>query len=145
LSSADDCQRHYESEVTEHLREVTGFVSARLLRREVDAEVMFTSITVFSGLDGVRGFAGEDYERAVVEDAARSALTRWDEQVAHHDVAVEISRPGEPVPQRAPIPIPLDDQQVTQDHFGRGVGIVVASRSPTGKLSSSSPEASSLC
>lgn len=36
-------------EVTDHLRGVTGFVSARLLRREADAEVMFTSITVFSG------------------------------------------------------------------------------------------------
>jgi len=90
-STADDYQHHYETEVTEHLGGVTGFVSARLLRGEADAEVMFTSITVFSGLDAVRGFAGEDYERAVVEDAARSALTRWDEQVTHHEVAVEIS------------------------------------------------------
>ena len=35
------------------------------------------------------GFAGENYSRAVVENATRRVLTRWDEQVAHHDVAVD--------------------------------------------------------
>ncbi len=36
---------------------------------------MFTSITFFTSLDAVRGFAGDDYEQAVVEDAARQALS----------------------------------------------------------------------
>ena len=47
---------------------------------------MFTSITWFTDLAAVRGFAGDDYEQAVVEDAARAALSRWDERVTHHDV-----------------------------------------------------------
>ena len=34
-------------------------------------EVIFTSITFFDGIDAVRGFAGEHYEQAVVEDTAR--------------------------------------------------------------------------
>ena len=38
---------------------------------------MFTSIAFFTGIDAVRGFAGEDYERAVVEEAARRALGQW--------------------------------------------------------------------
>ena len=41
-------------------------------------------------MDDVRAFAGEDPERAVVEDAARRALTRWDERVTHHEVAVDL-------------------------------------------------------
>jgi hypothetical protein len=51
---------------------------------------MFTSITFFSSLDAVRGFAGDDYEQAVVEGTARQALSHWDEQVSHHEVAAEL-------------------------------------------------------
>ena len=41
-------------------------------------------------LRAVRGFAGDDYEQAVVEDAARQALSRWDERVSHHEVVAEL-------------------------------------------------------
>ena len=90
LATADDYQRHYETEVSRHLQAVSGFGGARLLRREVGQEVMFTSITVFTSLDAIRGFAGDDCELAVVEEAARQALSRWDERVAHHEVVAEL-------------------------------------------------------
>jgi hypothetical protein len=48
-ATAEDYQRHYESEVAEHLRGVAGFRGARLLRQDHGAEVMFTSITFFTG------------------------------------------------------------------------------------------------
>jgi hypothetical protein len=51
---------------------------------------MFTSITWFTSLDAVRGFAGDDYGQAVVEGAARAALSRWDERVSHHEVVVDL-------------------------------------------------------
>jgi heme-degrading monooxygenase HmoA len=88
-AAADDYQRHYESEVSEHLRAAGGFRGARLLRRDDGEEVMFTSITWFTSLDAVRGFAGDDYGQAVVEEAARAALSRWDERVSHHEVVVD--------------------------------------------------------
>jgi heme-degrading monooxygenase HmoA len=90
LATADDYQRHYQTEVGEHLRAVSGFRGARLLRQEDGREVMFTSITFFTSLDAVRDFAGDDYELAVVEDAARQALSRWDERVSHHEVVAEL-------------------------------------------------------
>jgi len=89
-ATADDYQRHYESEVSGQLRSVAGFRGARLLRRDDGPEVMFTSIVFFTSLDAVRAFAGDDCERAVVEPAARRALSRWDERVGHHDVAVDL-------------------------------------------------------
>ena len=89
-ATADDYQRHYESEVSSHLRGVDGFRGARLLRQDVGQEVMFTSVAFFTSIDAVRGFAGEDYEQVVVEETARRALSRWDEQVSHHEVAVDI-------------------------------------------------------
>jgi heme-degrading monooxygenase HmoA len=89
-TTAGDYQRHYESEVSRHLRAVDGFRGARLLRRDDGQEVMFTSITWFTSLDAVRGFAGEDYQQAVVEATARQALSRWEERVSHHEVAVDV-------------------------------------------------------
>jgi hypothetical protein len=90
-ATADDYQRHYESEVSDHLRAVGGFRGARLLRRDDGQQVMFTSLTFFVSLDAVRAFAGDDYEQAVVEEAARRALSHWDEQVTHHEVATDIT------------------------------------------------------
>ena len=90
LATADDYQRHYETEVSGQLRAVSGFHGARLLRRDDGTEVMFTSITFFTGLDDIRGFAGGDFELAVVEEAARQALSRWDERVSHHQVVADL-------------------------------------------------------
>ena len=90
LATADDYQRHYQTEVSEHLHAVSGFLGARLLRHQDGPEVMFTSITFFAGLDAIRGFAGDDYELAVVEEAARQALSRWDERVLHHEVVAAL-------------------------------------------------------
>src|SRR5262249_15253399 len=58
--NADAYQRHYETEVAEHLGRVAGFRGARLLRGEAGGEVEFTSITFFASMADVRGFAGDD-------------------------------------------------------------------------------------
>jgi heme-degrading monooxygenase HmoA len=89
-ATAADYQRHYETEVGEHLRAISGFRGARLLRRDDGQEVMFTSVTYFASMDAVRAFAGDDYEQAIVEDAARRALSRWDDRVTHHDVVIDL-------------------------------------------------------
>ena len=89
LATADDYQRHYETEVSGHLRAVSGFRVLRLLRRDDGPEIMFTSITFFTSLDAIRGFAGDDYELAVVEETARQALSRWDARVSHHQVVAD--------------------------------------------------------
>lgn len=90
-ATADDYQRHYETDVAEHLREVPGFRGARLLRQQDGDEVRFTSIVFFTGMDAVRGFAGDEPGVAVLEDAARRVLTHWDERVTHHEVAVDLT------------------------------------------------------
>ena len=94
LASADDYQRHYATEVSENLRAVSGFRGARLLRREDDREVTFTSITFFTDLDAIRGFAGDDYEQAIVEAAARQALDDGS-GVSGADAAIAECGPGE--------------------------------------------------
>lgn len=90
VDKADDYQRHYENEVAAHLTDVHGFRGARLLRHREGDEVVFTSITFFTSMQAVRGFAGTRPERAVVEDTARQVLSRWEDKVAHHEVVVDI-------------------------------------------------------
>jgi heme-degrading monooxygenase HmoA len=89
-------ETHYKSEVAEKLRAVPGFHGGRLLRRDEGDEVQFTSITYFSSIADIRAFAGPAYRQAVVDDAARAVLTRWDEQAAHHDIAVDLPDPSKP-------------------------------------------------
>jgi hypothetical protein len=69
-------------------RHIPGFRSIRLLRRDVVGEVEFATIMEFDSIDAVRVFAGEDYETAVVPDAARALLSRFDERSQHYEVLV---------------------------------------------------------
>ena len=89
-ATADEYQRHYESEVAEHLRQISGFSGARLLRRHDGDNVMFTSIVYFTSRHAVNDSAGPPPEHTVGYDAARRALTRWDDRVTHHHVAIDI-------------------------------------------------------
>ena len=87
---ADAYERHYRTEVLDHLRGVPGFRGARLLRRTVGEETEFVSLTFFDDLDAIRGFAGDDPDTAVVAEEARRALVRWDVTVAHFETAFAV-------------------------------------------------------
>ncbi len=89
--TADDYQRHYESEVAAHLKDVAGFQGARLLRRVDGDEVAFTSIAYFTDMAAVHGFAGDHPNRAVLADTARRTLSHWDDEVSHHEVAADVN------------------------------------------------------
>ncbi|MEY9860230.1 hypothetical protein ABH935_005867 [Catenulispora sp. GAS73] len=56
------------------------------------AEVEFSTIMYFFDWDAVRAFAGDDAFAAVVPDADRALLTRWDERSRHYDL---LSRNGQ--------------------------------------------------
>ena len=86
---ADRYERHYRSEVVATLGQVPGFRGARLLRRRIGEETEFVSLTLFDDLDAVRGFAGPDYETAVVAEEAREVLIRFDERVRHYETALD--------------------------------------------------------
>lgn len=66
---------------------VSGYTGIRLLRRELQSgEVEFMTIMSFDSADAVRAFAGEDYERAYVPEAARKVLARFDATSSHYEV-----------------------------------------------------------
>lgn len=77
------------AEILPGIHRVPGYLGATLLRREADGEVEFVTLTRFESLDSVRAFAGADYERAVVPEAARTLLARFDERSAHYETLVD--------------------------------------------------------
>ena len=70
------------------IRRIEGSHGAYLLRRPVDEEVEFVTITLFASLDAVRRFAGSDYETAVLHPQAHALLTRYDAKSAHYEICI---------------------------------------------------------
>jgi heme-degrading monooxygenase HmoA len=67
-------------------KSIDGYRGIQLLRREVDEEAEFTTIMWFDSIDSVKKFAGENYEAAVVPEAARKLLLRFDQKSIHSEV-----------------------------------------------------------
>ena len=90
-TTVDDAPRyeeHLRQETFPRLRGIEGYVDGYLLRRDSGDRVDFTVLTLWESLDAIRAFAGDDYETAVVPDAARLVLRGFDECVTHHEVAI---------------------------------------------------------
>ena len=65
-------------------KQIPGYRSIELLRREIGDEVEFTTVMSFDSIDDVIAFQGADYEAAYVPEPARRILKRWDERSSHH-------------------------------------------------------------
>jgi hypothetical protein len=67
-------------------RHISGFQEIQLLRRDLGSESEFITIMWFDSLEGVRTFAGDDYEASVVPPKARALLSRFDQRSQHYDM-----------------------------------------------------------
>ena len=85
----DDYKRHFEGAVQPQLRGLDGFLGAMLVRREAGDDLEIMVITRWASLEAIKRFAGETYERAVVEPGAVAALESFDETVTHYEVIAE--------------------------------------------------------
>jgi heme-degrading monooxygenase HmoA len=87
--SADAYETFLRDKMFPSIHKVSGFLGADMLRRDLDGEVAFITITRFESLEAVRAFAGDDYERAVIEPEARALLSRCDETSEHYEVVLD--------------------------------------------------------
>jgi heme-degrading monooxygenase HmoA len=86
LNRPDDYVNHFKASVLPELKAIEGFLGATLMRRTRAADIEFQVITRWASLAAIKAFAGEDFERAVVEPGAVAALKDFDDTVAHYDV-----------------------------------------------------------
>jgi uncharacterized protein len=94
-AKAGEYARHASQTVFPEIQSLPGHRGAYLLRRTVGNGVEFTVLTLWDSMDAVRTFAGPEPERAVVEPAARAALSDFDETVTHYEV---VAHTAESVP-----------------------------------------------
>jgi heme-degrading monooxygenase HmoA len=92
-ANADAYPAHFRANVLPELREIPGFLGAQLSRRQRGDAIEFLVLTRWQSLDAIRGFAGADISRAVVEPQAVAALLEFDATVHHYEVIEETPPP----------------------------------------------------
>ena len=76
---------HYEIFPGIESREIDGYQSVELFRRDLGEEVEFITIMTFDSLQNVIDFQGKDYEKCYVPEPAKKLLKRWDQVAVHYD------------------------------------------------------------
>ena len=66
-------------------KQIPGYMSIELLRRDQDEEVEFITIMTFQSIQNLIDFQGEEYTRSYVPDEAQRVLKRWDEHASHYE------------------------------------------------------------
>jgi heme-degrading monooxygenase HmoA len=66
-------------------RDIEGYHSVELLRRDMKEEVEFVTIMTFDSLDSVINFQGKDYEKSYIPASAQKVLKRWDKTASHFE------------------------------------------------------------
>ena len=64
-------------------KEIEGYRSVELFRREHQDEVEFMTLMTFDSIEDVIDFQGPDYEKSYVPAAAKKLLSRWDKKASH--------------------------------------------------------------
>src|SRR5262249_24575369 len=77
---------HFNDRVLPTLAAIDGYQGATLLRRARGESIELMVVSWWASEDAIRGFAGDDFERAVVADEARRVLTSFDDVVRHYEV-----------------------------------------------------------
>ena len=83
---------YFQRVVVPELRAVAGHRGFRLLQRELGGgAIEIVVVTSWESLAVIRGFAGDEIERAVVHDEAAALFTDYDRTVRHFEVVLDRS------------------------------------------------------
>jgi len=82
----DQYVRHLQQETLPVLRSTPEFVSATIMRRDVEGGTEFQVTTYWESVNAIKTFAGEDVTRAVVPPAAQALMARYDERAVHYEI-----------------------------------------------------------
>ena len=77
---------HLKAETFPALRTISGFKGLSILSREIEEGTAFLIITRWKEIESIRQFAGMNYEEAVVPDAVKAMMIRYDSWAEHYKV-----------------------------------------------------------
>ena len=84
------CDEYFPKRVLPELRTIDGFLEARVLMRTTDGKSEVVVMTTWESLDALQGFAGDDYDLAVIEPVVSELLERFDEHVTHFTISHDV-------------------------------------------------------
>jgi len=92
FDNADKYENLLKAEIFEEIgnKNIEGYKGIKLLRRKLETNVEFITIMFFESIDGIKKFAGEDYEAAYVPAKAREILMKFDDRSQHFEVRNEL-------------------------------------------------------
>ena len=87
--SGEGYAAYFQRVVLPELRAVPGYRGARLLQRDLRGTIEIVVSTRWESMSAIRGFAGDDVERAVVHAEATAFFSDYERTVRHFAVVSE--------------------------------------------------------
>jgi heme-degrading monooxygenase HmoA len=81
-----DYLAHLDKTVMPNLLKTEGVINTYYLKREIKTGVEFLIVTEWDTIDSIKKFAGNDYEKALVDPYAMSLMVTFDEKVRHYTI-----------------------------------------------------------
>ena len=72
---ANEYIAHLKNDTFSQLKTIDGFISAQILKREVEEGIEFLIITGWASFDAIRQFAGTNLDTAVVPGIVQEIMT----------------------------------------------------------------------
>ena len=79
---------HLQNETFKQIQMMPGFISARILQRELSDGIEFLIITEWESIAAIKQFAGDDPGLAVVPQSVKDMMIRHDKKVRHYEIIV---------------------------------------------------------
>ena len=86
VDTANQYIEHLRTDTFPKVRNIRGNIGAKVLRRDLDAQVEFLVVTSWISMDAIKAFAGGDIEVAVVPEKAQAVLSEYDATVKHYEL-----------------------------------------------------------
>lgn len=93
-SDGDEYAEYVEETGIAEYEATPGNCGAWMLRRDVGEHTEFMTFTLWESIEAVKGFAGDEYEKAVFYPRDDRFLIRRDLEVLHYEVASHADRSG---------------------------------------------------
>ncbi|MEZ5428473.1 MAG: hypothetical protein R2747_19540 [Pyrinomonadaceae bacterium] len=87
VEESDNYIKHLLTETFPKISEMDGFIDAKILKKRVDKGVEFLVVTVWSSIESIRQFAGEQMDLAVVPTVVQKMMIEFDDKVSHFEIA----------------------------------------------------------
>jgi heme-degrading monooxygenase HmoA len=85
-NKAEEYVHHLREHTFPQLKDIEGFISASILKRDMQEGVEFLVITNWESIASIKTFAGPDAEIAVVPVTAQNMMIRFDRKARHYEI-----------------------------------------------------------